>query len=206
MSSIGHVEQPRTGRRPGDSGTRQAILTAACRHFADYGYDRASLRAIAEEAHVDHKLISHFFGSKQKLFVAAIDLPLDPAEILSMVLGGDPAAMVERLTNLLVTVMEQPKIHQRLTSVMRAAACEPQVAAMVRQFLTRELFAPAAKLLGGEEGPYRVNLVGSQLVGLIITRYVIQIEPLASMEPTQVAAAIAPTLHRYLTCPLPNGQ
>jgi AcrR family transcriptional regulator len=191
-----------SGRRSGASGTREAILAAAGRQFAQYGYDRASLRAIAGEAGVDQKLIAHFFGSKQNLFVAAVGLPLNPAEVLPAILAGDPDTIGERLAALLVNLLEQPELHQRLTGVVRAAASEPEVARMLREFLTCELFAPAAKMLGTEDGPFRANLVGSQIVGLVMARYVVKIEPLASMPPNAVADAVAPTLQRYLVGPL----
>lgn len=203
MSNRAQGEVPRRGgRRPGTSGTREAILAAASRHFAQHGYDRASLRGIAGEAGVDQKLIAHFFGSKQQLFVAAVGLPFNPGEVLPAILAGDRATVGERLAELLVNVLEQPEHHQRLTGVVRAAASEPEVARMLREFLTRELFAPAAELLGSEDGPFRANLVGSQIVGLVMARYVIAIEPLASMPPKAVAAAVAPTLQRYLVGPL----
>jgi AcrR family transcriptional regulator len=192
----------RGGRRPGPSGTREAILAAASRHFAEHGYDRASLRRIAAEAGVDQKLIAHFFGSKQQLFVAAVGLPFNPGEVLPAILAGDPDSVGERLAALLVEVLEQPELHQRLTGVVRAAASEPEVARMLREFLTRELFGPAAELLDTEDGPFRANLVGSQIVGLVMARYVVAIEPLATMPPSAVAAAVAPTLQRYLLGPL----
>jgi AcrR family transcriptional regulator len=196
----------RSGRRPGKSRTREAILAAAGRQFAQQGYDRASLRGIAAEAGVDQKLIVHFFGSKQQLFVAAVGLPFNPGEVLPAILAGDPDSIGERLAALLVDVLEQPELHQRLTGVVRAAASEPEVARMLREFLTRELFGPAAEFLGAEDGPFRANLVGSQIVGLVMARYVVAIEPLASMPPKAVANAVAPTLHRYLVGPLSSDD
>jgi AcrR family transcriptional regulator len=192
----------RSGRRPGTSGTREAILAAAGRHFAQQGYDRASLRAIAAEAGVDQKLIAHFFGSKQQLFVAAIGLPFNPTEVLPGILAGDPASIGDRLAGLLVDVLEHPDLHQRLTGVVRAAASEPAVARMLREFFTREVFAHVAEQLGTDEAPFRANLVGSQILGLVMARYVVAVEPLASMPPAAVAAAVAPTLQRYLLGPL----
>lgn len=192
----------RGGRRPGTSGTRDAILAAAGRHFAQHGYDRASLRRIAADAGVDPKLIAHFFGSKQGLFIAAVGLALNPYEILPDILTGDPAALGERLAAFLVAMLENPELHQRLTGTVRAAAAEPEVARILREFLTHELFGPAAELLGTNDGPFRANLVGSQIVGLIMARYVVAVEPLASMPPRAVADAIAPTLQRYLLGPL----
>jgi AcrR family transcriptional regulator len=154
------------------------------------------------ELGVDQRLIAYFFGSKQRLFIAAVGLPFNPAEVLPAVLGGDRDSTGDRLAALLVDVLEQPELHQRLTGVVRAAASEPEVARMLREFLARELFERAAEMLGSDDGPFRANLVGSQIVGLVMTRYVVQIEPLASMPPRAVAAAIAPTLQRYLLGPL----
>jgi len=193
------------GRRPGSSGTREAILAAAARHFAENGYDRASLRSIAATAGVDHKLIAHFFGSKERLFVAAIGLPLNPAEVLPPILNGDRENVGERIAALLLTILEQPQVHQRLTGVIRGAAGQPEVARMMREFLGRELFARASDLLGSDDGAFRANLASSQIVGLIMARYVIKVEPLASTPPDAVAAAIAPTLQRYLVGPLQPG-
>lgn len=207
--SNGHEEKQvrRSGRRAGASGTREAILIAAGRQFAQHGYDRASLRRIAAEAGVDQKLIAHFFGSKQQLFVAAIELPLNPAEVLPAVLAGDRSSVGVRFAAILVNVLEQPEIHQRLTGVVRAAASEPEVARMMREFLAREVFAPVAELLGSEDAQFRLNLVGSQIVGLVMARYVVALEPLASMSPEAVAEAIAPTLQRYLIGSLtPDSQ
>lgn len=191
----------RPGRRPGASGSREAILAAAARQFAAQGYDRASLRAIAADADVDQKLIAYFFGSKQQLFVAAIGLPLNPAEVLPAILAGERDGARERLTALLTGVLEDLELHQRLTGVVRAAASEPEVARMMREFLEREVVTPVAELLDSDDARFRVNLVGSQIVGLVMARYVVALEPLASMPAKRVAAAIATTLERYLFDP-----
>jgi AcrR family transcriptional regulator len=196
----------RSGRRPGASGTREAILVAASRHFAEHGYDRASLRRIAAEAGVDQKLIAYFFGSKQQLFVAAVGLPFSPADVLPDILAGDLESIGERLAGLIVAVLERPEFHERLTGVVRAAASEPEVARMLREFLTQEIFNRVADRLGTDDALLRANLVGSQFVGLVMARYVLAIEPLASMPPDAVAKAVAPTLQRYLVGPLGEGM
>jgi AcrR family transcriptional regulator len=186
-----------SGRRPGRSGTREAILDAATRQFAERGYDGASMRVIAAAAGVDQKLIAYFFGSKQHLFVAAVGLPLNPAEVLPAIMAGDPARLRERLTQLLTDFLEQPELHQRMTGVVRAVAGDNDVARMIREFLSREVFALAETILGPDNGSLRANLVGSQLIGLVMARYVVQVEPLASMPAATVAEAVAPTLERY---------
>jgi len=192
----------RPGRPPGPSDTRAAILAAASRRFAEVGYDRASLRAIATDAGVDQKLIAHYFGSKQQLFVTAIGLPIDPGAILPAVLAGDRAGLPERLAAALVTVLEQPEVHERLTGIVRGAASSPEMARMMREFLTRAVFEPIAASLDVEQPLLRATLVGSQIVGLLMARYVVAVEPLASLPPQALAAAVAPTLERYLVGPL----
>jgi AcrR family transcriptional regulator len=190
------------GRRPGPSRTRADILAAARRQFAERGYDRTSLRSIAAEASVDPALVTHFFGSKQRLFVEVVEFPLDPAEVLPAVFAGDPDTVGMRLAELLVTVLEDPDARARVTGIVRAAATEPEAARMVRELLTREVWAPAAVLLGVEDGQLRMNLVGSQIVGMVMARYIVGAEPLASLPPDELVAAIGPTLQRYLTEPL----
>jgi AcrR family transcriptional regulator len=190
------------GRRPGPSGTREAILAAARRQFAEQGYDRTSLRGIAAEAGVDPALVTHFFGSKQRLFVEVVEFPFDPAETLPAVLVGDRETLGKRVATLLVSILEDPEGRARVTGIVRAAATEPEAARMVRELLTREVWEPAAALLGVEDAQLRMNLVGSQVVGLVMARYVVGAEPLASLPPDELVEAIAPTLQRYLTEPL----
>jgi AcrR family transcriptional regulator len=190
------------GRRRGQSGTREAILASARRLFAERGYDRASLRAIAADADVDPALVAHFFGSKQRLFVEVVEFPFDPAVTLPAVLAGDRETLGLRVATLLVSILEDPEGRARVTGVVRAAATEPDAAHMVRELLTREVWGPAAARLGVEDAPLRMNLVGSQIVGLVMARYVVGAEPLASLSADELVAAIAPTLQRYLTEPL----
>jgi AcrR family transcriptional regulator len=190
------------GRRPGPSRTREAILAAARRQFAERGYDRTSLRAIAAEAEVDPALVTHFFGSKQRLFVEVVEFPFDPAEALPRVLDGDPATVGMRLAEFVVSLLENPDARARITGVVRAASSEPEVARRVRELLTREVWAPAAALLDVDDAELRMNLVGSQIVGLVMARYIVGAEPLASLPPDELVAAIGPTLQRYLAEPL----
>jgi len=190
------------GRRRGPTTTREAILAAAARRFAAAGYDRASLRSIATEAGVDQKLIAHYFGSKQQLFVAAIGFPLDPAQILPTVLDAPREDLQARLTELLALVLGEPAVRERMTGIVRGAASSEEMARMIREFLARAVFEPLAAAIGGDEPLLRANLVGSQVVGLLMARNVVAIEPLASTPARRVAEAVAPTLERYLVGPV----
>lgn len=197
-------ERSSRGRRRGPTSTREAILAAASRAFAASGYDQASLRAIAAEAGVDQKLIAHYFGSKQQLFVAAIGFPFDPAELLPAVLNHPREELRARLVGLLTLMLDEPAVRERMTGIVRGAASSEEMARMIREFLTRAVFLPLASALGGDEPLLRANLVGSQVVGLLMARYVVAVEPLASAPSQRVAQAVAPTLERYLTGSL-NG-
>jgi len=190
------------GRRPGASGTREAIADAARRMFAERGYDRTSIRAVAAAAGVDQALVSHFYGSKQRLFVAVVDLPFDPEVALPQLLTGDRDALGLRLARFLLGILESAEGRSRIIGLVRAAASEPQAAEMVRELVTTRIFKPLTEALDVDDAPIRATLVGSQVVGLTMTRYIIQAEPLASADAETVIAAIAPTLQRYLLEPL----
>jgi hypothetical protein len=107
-----------------------------------------------------------------------------------------------RLAELLVSVLENPEARARVLGIVRAAASEPEAARMVRELLTREVWAPGAALLGVDDAELRMNLVGSQIVGMVMARYIVGAEPLASLPPEQLVDAIGPTLQRYLIGPL----
>jgi AcrR family transcriptional regulator len=188
----------RGGRRAGKSCTRQKVLDAARRQFSALGYDRTTLRSVAAEAGVDQKLVAYFFGSKQALLVAASRLPFDPLAAIPEVLGGDPRWVGERLARLVVGLLEDPESGGRLIGLVRAAAAEPEAARMVRDLFTREIWAPAAGRLQASRPELAVGLVATQVLGLVLARYVIRSEPLASLPPEAVVAALAPTLQRLL--------
>ncbi len=192
----------RSGRRPGDSGTRDAIRTAAGRQFAEQGYDRTSMRSIAGEAGVDPALVAHFFGTKHELFVDVVELPFDPGQVLPVIFAGDRQHVGRRLADFLLTALENPEARRRMTGLIRAAASEPQAARMVRELIAREVFARIIDALDVDDADLRAGLLSSQVVGLVMARYILEVEPLASLPPGQAAAAIAPTLQRYLTEPL----
>ncbi|HYH89965.1 MAG TPA: TetR family transcriptional regulator [Solirubrobacteraceae bacterium] len=188
----------RSGRRPGQSGTREAILAAARRQFAARGYDRTSMRGVAAEAGVDQALVAHFFGSKQRLFVEVARLPFEPREVLPRLLEGDRDGLGERIARFIVGVLEDPEGRARVTGVVRAAASEPEVARMLREFMQHELWSPLADQLAVADADLRVTLVASQIVGMVMVRHVVAAEPLASLPGEELVELLAPALQRIL--------
>jgi AcrR family transcriptional regulator len=188
----------RTGRRPGSADTRSEILAAARAEFASRGYEKATVRGIARAANVDSALVHHYFGSKDRVFLAAMEFPIDPSAILDQVSAGDPAHVGERLARLAVTLWEVPEIRDRMVAMLRAVASNDEMAALLREFARTMLVGRIAALLPGPEAELRVELAVSQIIGLAMTRYVIRIEPVASAEPEALIGFLAPVLQRHL--------
>lgn len=189
----------RAGRRPGDpEQTRQAILTAARQAFAANGYERATLRAIAAEADVDPALVLHHFGSKHDLFVAAHELPLDPAEVVARVGRLPVAERGEALARTYLTVFAAPD--SPAFSLLRAAATNPDAARMLREFIHDTVIEPGAGLLADpdHDGALRFALLSSHLLGIAVARSIVGIAPLADHDLDEVVAAVAPAIQRYV--------
>jgi len=196
----------RGGRRAGDSGTRAAILESARGRFADHGYDGATIRAIAADAGVDPALVHHFYGSKERLFVAAMQLPVVPSEVLAAAFGTgarEPAASAgEILVRTVLAMWDSTELRGAFLGLLRSALTSERAAAMFREFLTEAILGPVAQLASGAdpaEAEYRAAMVASQVVGLGLTRYVLCFEPVATADADDLAATIGPTLDRYLT-------
>ncbi|MFI1520818.1 TetR/AcrR family transcriptional regulator [Kitasatospora cineracea] len=187
------------GRRPGGGDTRGAVLAAARTEFAARGYQKASMRAIARAAGVDAALLHHYFGSKDRLFMAALEFPLDPRTVVESVFAGDPATVGERVAGFVLGLWEQPPVRERLLALVRTAAASEEVAALMRDFMVTELVARVAGLLDLPDPELRVELVMSQVVGLAMARYVIAVEPLASAPPEVLAPLLGRTVQGYLT-------
>ena len=177
-------------------------MEAARLLFGEDGYDRVTIRAIARKAGVDPALVIHFFGTKERLFLSIAGLPTPPHEIVARLVEGERSAAGLRLARFVVGQLEDRRERARITSIIRAAASEPSAAELLRELLSREVMLPVAEALGVEDAALRANLAGSQVVGLIMARYVVGVEPLASAPPETVIAAVAPTLQRYLAEPL----
>jgi len=200
----------RSGRRGGDSGTREAILAAARERFGDLGYDRTTIRGIAADAGVDAALVHHFYGTKDQLFAAAMRLPVNPREVLAGALApgsrGQEQSLGEHLLRTVLGVWEVAEIRSTFLGLLRSAPTSEQAVVMLREFLAGAILGPlaaaaiqAAPEAGGKDAGYRAALVASQVLGLGLTRYVLEVEPLAQADSEDLIAAIAPNLDRYLS-------
>ncbi|WP_035848390.1 TetR/AcrR family transcriptional regulator [Kitasatospora azatica] len=189
----------KVGRRPGGADTRAAVLESARAEFAARGYEKASMRAIARGAGVDAALLHHYFGSKDRLFLAALEFPVDPEQVVAHVLGGDRGVVGERVARFVLGLWEQPAVLERLLALIRAAATTEAVAQLMREFAVGQLIGRIAAGLEVEDPELRTELMVSQIIGLAMVRYVIKVEPLASATTEELVPLLAPTFQRYLT-------
>lgn len=195
----------RTGRRPGNPDTREAILTAARAAFAERGFDGASIRAIATGAGVDPALVHHYFGTKSKLFLATMNAPIDPADLIPQALAGGRDEVGERVVRLFLSVWDSPAGVAGV-ALLRSAVSNDWTARLMREFVVTQVLRRVIGQLDidQKEAPMRAALVATQMAGLAMVRYILKIEPLASTPAEAVVAAAGPTVQRYLTGELPG--
>ena len=191
----------RSGRRPGPSTTREAIARAARAQFSELGYDRTTIRGVAREAGVDAALVIRFYGSKDALFREVMALPPAAAEALERIADGPRETVGRRLAELIVGLLENPVTRAIVLGRIRSAASHAEAAALVRETVTRDV-GRLTSALTDDQPDVRAVLAGTHVVGLAVARYVVLVEPLASMPAADVVEYAAPTFQRYLVGPL----
>jgi AcrR family transcriptional regulator len=191
--------EPKVGRRPGNQDTRGQIVTAARHAFAAKGFAGASMRGIAAEAGVDAALIHHYFESKQQLFLATIAMPLGLPGLLEQVATGDRNDLGERLVRTVLGVWDS-ELQPSLVAAIRTALTDPALTRSVGEFFTLEVIGQVLRRddLSPDEANRRAGLVASQVLGLVIGRYVLQLPVLVDRETADLVAEIGPTVQRYV--------
>lgn len=190
----------RTGRRPGSGGTRERILAAARADFSRSGYEGVTIRGIAAQAKVDPALVLHYFDSKDGVFRAAVEFPVDPADFIPGLLAPGLNGLGGRLVRFFVDTWDSAA-GRPLLALIRSAVGNEDAAALMREFVTREVLGRLARALELDKPQVRASLAASQLIGLAMLRYVVRVEPLASASTDDVVAWLGPTVQRYLTDP-----
>lgn len=187
----------RTGRRAGHSGTRDAILDAATKLFAERGYQGASMRTIAAAAGVDPALIRHFFGDKETLFATVAAHRTTIFQQLAASLPGDPADIGARVAHTYLRLWEQPETRPILMAIARSATTSDKAAQMLREALARGIDAHLGE--PDHDQAQLQALAGSQLFGLAIARHIIKVPAITQLALDDLVAQVAPTIQRYLT-------
>lgn len=193
------------GRRPGGEDTRAAILDAARADFAEQGYEGTSLRGVARRAGVDPALVHHYFGGKAALFVAVMEIPVDPRALMDAIVAGPREEVGAGLVRTFLQVWDSPEGRLRFEAMVRSAVTHDDAARMLREFLTREIFAritraltppDAAGLAANHE--LRAGLAAGQMVGMAMMRYIIDFPAVAQASQEELVELIGPAMQSYL--------
>ena len=178
------------------------MLAAARASFAEKGFRGTTIRAVAAAAGVDPALVHHYFGTKDDLFLAALEMPVDPREVLAPVVALGPDGAGERLLRTFLSVWDDPELQPGLVALARSMMAD-DTAGLVRDGFLPVVVGPVLAGLVTDRPEVRVPLVASQVIGLIVARYVLALPPLAQMPAEDVVARMGPTIQRYLTGDLP---
>ncbi|WP_405870443.1 MULTISPECIES: TetR family transcriptional regulator [unclassified Streptomyces] len=198
------VTARKRGRPPRteSADTRDRILTAAREEFSERGYEKTSVRGIAKAAGVDSALVHHYFGTKEQVFEAAVEVAFSPAlKVRDVVLEGPMDDVGERMTRVIFGLWENPVTRKPLLAIVRSAVNNEAAAAVFRRLVSAQLMRRIAGELDAPDAELRAELAAAQLVGVAMMRYVIKIEPVASADVEQIIARVAPVVQGHLTNP-----
>ncbi len=199
-----NTERKRPGRPPGTSDTRERILVSARELFARNGIDKTSIRAIAADAGVDPALVHHYFGTKTQLFAAAIHIPIDPMQVIGP-LQQVPIEEIGHVLPSLLLPLWDSELGKGFIATLRSILAGGDTS-LIRTFLQEIIAKEVGTRVDNPpgSGPIRVQFVASQLVGVVMARYILELDPFKSLPVEQIVETIAPNIQRYLTGDLPG--
>lgn len=181
--------------------SRETVLAAAKGRFARDGFEKTTLRAIAEDAGVDASMVLYLFGSKEALFRESLRLILDPGVLIEALSGGK-ADIGTRMVRAYLGVWESPESAESMRTMLASATSNPDAREAFRGFIQDYVLAAVAGTLGGDDrARLRAMLAASSLVGTAMMRYLMEIPPLSELATEDVIRLVAPTVTRYLTAP-----
>ena len=192
------------GRPAGSSNTRDRILDHARDLFARNGISNTSIRAVAAAAGVDSALVHHYFGTKENLFAAAVHIPIDPMDVIGPLREVPVEELGHRIPSILLPLWDSD-IGAAFIATLRSILAGSEVN-LFRTFIQDVIAVEVGARVDDPPGSgvVRVQFVASQLVGIVMARYILQLEPFASLPAQQIANTVAPNLQRYLTGDLPD--
>ena len=191
---------PVRGRRPlGSPDARRAVLDAARELFAELGFERTTTRAVAARAGVDPALIYHYFGDKDGLLFAALQPPVDEATVFAGLADAGDRAGEELVRRLVKLWEEHPEVREQMAAILRTGLSHDHAGRLLRDILSSFILAALGGVLAGDRRELRVALIGSQIGGLMLARYILKVPGTAAASPEELVQAVGPTVQRYLT-------
>jgi AcrR family transcriptional regulator len=170
--------------------TKAVILAAAKQRFAESGFERATIRAIAADANIDPSMVMRYFGNKEQLFAAAADFDLQMPDLS----GVDRKQLGARLVSHFLDRWERD---EALVVLLRSSTTNDEAAQRMRKIFSTQLRPVIAKI-NPTDAPRRAGLLATQVLGLALCRYVLRLPPVVEMSHDEVVAWLGPTVQRYL--------
>jgi AcrR family transcriptional regulator len=179
--------------RRSSAETTAVILAAAKQRFAEAGFERATIRAIAADANIDPAMVMRYFGSKDQLFAAAADFDLQLPDFSS--------AESDQMGAQLVTYfMDRWERDEALVVLLRSSTTNAEAAQRMQEIFAGQLL-PAIAKINPDDAPRRAGLIATQVLGLALCRYVLRLPPVVALSHDEVVAWLGPTVQRYLEGP-----
>ncbi|AMW19847.1 MULTISPECIES: TetR/AcrR family transcriptional regulator [Mycobacteroides] len=193
----------RPGRRPGTSSARDDILASARKLFSVNGIDKTSMRSIASDAGVDPALIHHYFGTKLDLFREVVQLPVDPQVVLQPLWDIPVEELGIAIPRLIIPFWDS-ELGANVLALFRSALSGADDG-LVRVFFREVLVNIIAERVDSPagSGALRAEFAITQMAGILVARYIMEVEPLASLTAEEIALTVGPNIQRYLTGELP---
>ena len=187
-------------QQPYDDVTR-ALLDAARAAYGARGYVGTTMKGVAAAAGVAPDVVKRYYRNREALFAAAMRLPFDPATSVAQLLAPGIDGMGERMVRITLRMLDDPETRDQLAEMVRAGAGASRATASLREFLESAVVDRIVAALGVPDARMRVSLATSYLLGIATTRYVLQIEPIASATEDEIVALVAPAIQAALTTP-----
>ncbi len=177
--------------RRSSAETKAVILAAAKERFAESGFERATIRAIAADANIDPSMVMRYFGNKDQLFAAAADFDLEFPDMA----GVDRDQLGARIVAHFVDRWERD---EALIVLLRSSTTNADAAARMQAIFAAQLL-PAIMKVNAVDPARSAGLIASQMLGLALCRYVLRLPPVVAMPREEVVSWLGPTIQRYLS-------
>jgi AcrR family transcriptional regulator len=170
--------------------SERRILAAARTLFAERGYERTTIRAVAAEAGVDPSLVIQHFGSKQDLFGRAVQAPVAVPHA-----GAGPEELVEQILETLG--LKLGPLPPQTLAMMRSMLTHPEAAESVRNLLTRQI-DQIGQGLPADDAALRAALAMSVMLGVTIGHQLLELSPMGEASTEDIARLLRPALRALL--------